>query len=63
MIDAEMARDLLSFSVKTLVLSDPAQLPPTSGAGYFTNREPDFLLTEVHRGLRLADHQTGNACA
>jgi ATP-dependent exoDNAse (exonuclease V) alpha subunit len=49
MIDAEMARDLLSFSVKTLVLSDPAQLPPTSGAGYFTNREPDFLLTEVHR--------------
>lgn len=49
MVNAEMAEDLLSFGVKVLVLGDPAQLPPVSGAGYFTNREPNYLLTEVHR--------------
>jgi exodeoxyribonuclease-5 len=32
-----------------LVLGDPAQLPPISGGGFFTECEPDVMLTEVHR--------------
>lgn len=49
MVNAEMASDLLSFGARIIVLGDPAQLPPVSGAGYFTSGEPDYLLTEVHR--------------
>lgn len=53
MVDAELGRDLLSFGVPVLVLGDPAQLPPIqSGAnagGFFTQAEPDVMLTEVHR--------------
>jgi exodeoxyribonuclease-5 len=49
MVDARMGRDLLSFGVPVLVLGDNAQLPPIGGAGFFTRREPDFQLTEVHR--------------
>src|SRR5690606_23956315 len=30
----------------------PAQLPPISGGGYFTEHEPDALLTEIHRQAR-----------
>jgi exodeoxyribonuclease-5 len=48
-VGLEMATDLLSFKVPILVLGDPAQLPPIGDAGYFTNRTPDFLLTEIHR--------------
>jgi exodeoxyribonuclease V len=49
MVDAELARDLMSFGVPLLVLGDPAQLPPISGGGFFTDTEPDAMLTEVHR--------------
>jgi exodeoxyribonuclease V len=49
MVDAELGRDLLSFGVPLLVLGDPAQLPPIAGAGFFTEHEPDAMLTEVHR--------------
>ena len=49
MVNDEMAQDLLSFGVKILVLGDPAQLPPVSGEGFFTNAIPDSLLTQVHR--------------
>lgn len=49
MVDEKMARDLLSFKKPILVLGDPAQLPPVSGAGYFTDAEPDVMLTEIHR--------------
>jgi exodeoxyribonuclease-5 len=49
MVDAELGRDLLSFGVPLLVLGDPAQLPPIQGGGFFTNAEPDAILTEVHR--------------
>jgi exodeoxyribonuclease-5 len=49
MVDAELGRDLLSFGVPVLVLGDPAQLPPIQGAGFFTDAEPDAMLTEVHR--------------
>ena len=52
MVDEELGRDLLSFGVPVLVLGDPGQLPPVSGGGYFTNDEPDALLTEVHRQAR-----------
>jgi exodeoxyribonuclease-5 len=49
MVDANIAEDILAFNVPVLVLGDPAQLPPVSGAGYFTNAEPDVMLTEIHR--------------
>jgi exodeoxyribonuclease V len=49
MVDAKLARDLLSFGRKALVIGDPAQLPPPKGAGFFTMHKPDVLLTEVHR--------------
>lgn len=52
MVDEGLARDLLWFGTKVLVLGDPAQLPPVKGAGYFTNAEPDMMLTEVHRQAR-----------
>ncbi len=49
MVDAELGRDLMSFGTPLLVLGDPAQLPPIQGGGFFTNQEPDSMLTEVHR--------------
>jgi ATP-dependent exoDNAse (exonuclease V) alpha subunit len=49
MVDVEIGRDLLSFGTPVLVLGDPAQLPPVAGGGYFTEAEPDVMLTEVHR--------------
>ena len=52
MVDEQLGRDLLSFGTPILVLGDPAQLPPISGGGFFTEHEPDFLLTEIHRQAR-----------
>lgn len=49
MVDTDLANDLLSFGKKVLVLGDPFQLPPVRGAGYFTDVEPDIMLTEIHR--------------
>ena len=49
MVDAELGRDLMSFGVPVLVLGDPAQLPPIQGGGFFTEAEPDVMLTQVHR--------------
>lgn len=49
MVDEDLGRDLLSFGKPVLVLGDPAQLPPVKGGGYFTEAEPDLMLTEVHR--------------
>lgn len=49
MVDEDLGRDLLSFGTKVLVLGDPAQIPPVKGGGYFTEAEPDIMLTEVHR--------------
>ena len=49
MVDEELGRDLLSFGKPVLVLGDPAQLPPVKGGGFFTDAEPDFMLTEIHR--------------
>jgi len=52
MVDEQLGRDLLSFGTPILVLGDPGQLPPISGGGFFTEQEPDFLLTEIHRQAR-----------
>ncbi len=52
MVDEELGRDLLSFGSPVLVLGDPAQLPPVKGGGFFTDAEPDVMLTEVHRQAR-----------
>jgi exodeoxyribonuclease-5 len=49
MVDEEIGRDILSFGVPVLVLGDPAQLPPVKGGGFFTEHEPDVMLTEIHR--------------
>jgi exodeoxyribonuclease-5 len=52
MVDEALGRDLMSFGTPILVLGDPGQLPPISGGGFFTDHEPDFLLTEIHRQAR-----------
>lgn len=52
MVDEALGRDLLSFGTPVLVLGDPGQLPPVTGGGFFTEAEPDFLLTEIHRQAR-----------
>jgi exodeoxyribonuclease V len=49
MVGEDLARDLLSFGTKVLVLGDKAQLPPVKGEGFFINAEPDVMLTEIHR--------------
>lgn len=49
MVGETLAKDLLSFGTRVLVLGDPAQLPPVKDAGYFTECAPDFMLTEIHR--------------
>lgn len=49
MVPKDMAMDLMSFRRPVLVLGDPGQLPPIKGDGYFTQAEPDVMLTEIHR--------------
>lgn len=49
MVDELLGRDVLSFGCRVLVLGDPFQLPPVGGAGFFTEQEPDFMLTDIHR--------------
>ena len=55
MVDERLGKDLESFGKKILVLGDPAQLPPVGAGGYFTNREPDIMLTEVHRHAKESE--------
>lgn len=52
MVSEDLAKDLLSFGVRVLVLGDPAQLPPVKGEGFFISAKPDAMLTEVHRQAR-----------
>ncbi|WP_424982008.1 ATP-dependent DNA helicase [Maritalea sp. S77] len=49
MVGEGLARDLMSFGKKILVLGDPFQLPPIHDTGFFTDAEPDIMLTEIHR--------------
>jgi exodeoxyribonuclease-5 len=69
-VDSDLGRDLMSFRVPLLVLGDPAQLPPIQGGGFFTDAQPDAMLTEVHRQARdnpivrlSMDIRAGNALA
>lgn len=52
MVGEDVAKDLLSFDRRILVLGDPAQLPPVKDEGFFINAAPDVMLTEVHRQAR-----------
>jgi exodeoxyribonuclease-5 len=52
MVDDEIGKHVLSFGIPVLVLGDPAQLPPVKGGGFFTNADPDVMLTEIHRQAR-----------
>lgn len=49
MVGEDIGRDLLSYGTKVLVLGDPFQLPPIRGEGFFTDVQPDIMLTEIHR--------------
>lgn len=49
MVNAKLAADIESYGVPILVLGDPAQLPPVEGGGYYTDAEPDHLLTDIQR--------------
>jgi exodeoxyribonuclease-5 len=49
MVGKQMAEDLLAFGKPILVLGDPGQLPPVGEKSFFTDAEPDVMLTEIHR--------------
>lgn len=49
MVGKALGEDLMSFGVKVLALGDPAQLPPVRDKPYFNMKNPDAMLTEVHR--------------
>jgi len=59
MVDAELARDLMSFGVPLLVLGDPAQLPPISGGGFFREENlaklPETLSAKSERVASVVD--------
>lgn len=49
MVGKQMAEDLLAFGKPILVLGDPGQLPPVGEESFFTDADPDVMLTEIHR--------------
>lgn len=49
MVGEDLASDILRYNVPLIVIGDPAQLPPVAGTGVFVNKEPDVMLTEIHR--------------
>lgn len=49
MVGQDIGKDLLRYGKPILVLGDPAQLPPVKSGGFFTDRDPDVMLTEIHR--------------
>jgi exodeoxyribonuclease-5 len=48
-VDADVAKDLLSYQIPVLTLGDPFQLPSIDGIEFFMNAKPDATLTEVLR--------------
>ena len=52
MVGEDIASDLLSFDIPILAIGDPAQLPPVGDKPGFTDADPDFFLTEIHRQAR-----------
>jgi len=56
MVGQQLGRDLLSYGTPVLALGDPGQLPPIgSVGGFFTDHEPNAMLTEVHRQEKGSD--------
>lgn len=49
MVNAKLASDIEAYGVPILVLGDPAQLPPVEGGGYYTDRKPNVMLTDIQR--------------
>ncbi len=52
MVGKDLGKRLLSFNKPVLVIGDPAQLQPVSkyeDVGFFTDAEPDIMLTKIHR--------------
>lgn len=58
MVGTEMGLEMMRYKRPILALGDPAQLGPVQttrdakdggGAGFFTECEPDFMLTEIRR--------------
>jgi len=49
MVDERLGTELLGFGVPLLVLGDPFQHPPIKRSAFFTDGEPDAMITEVHR--------------
>lgn len=54
MVNEQIGSDLLSFQVPILALGDPGQLPPVRGEGFFAQKRPDHLLTEIHRQAKAS---------
>jgi exodeoxyribonuclease-5 len=48
MVDEKLGQHLLDTGASVLAILDPEQLPPISGAGFFSGT-PDVLLTQIHR--------------
>ena len=65
MVDAELARDLLSFGKPILVLGDPFQLPPVKGGGYFTESSPghDADRRSIGRPRTIRSSDCRRSCA
>lgn len=49
MVGSVVGKDLRSFGVPILVIGDPGQLPPVQDTPAFTDGDPDFFLSEIHR--------------
>lgn len=49
MVGRTMGEDLEGFKTRILVLGDPFQIPPVGDGGYWTEQQPDVMLTDVRR--------------
>lgn len=49
MVPENMARDILSYNIKTIVVGDSHQLPPVAGKAFFLTSDNTYHLTEIMR--------------
>lgn len=49
MVGKRLGQDLMSFGIPVLAMGDPGQLPPVGDAAFFSPKDPDITLTEIHR--------------